>query len=176
MTRSIRIFSLTAIFFMSFALNQAVKAQNNRVSVESLSTHGTTGMTPECKAEATTFMSLAGRFPMTSNWHYVIICDEFTWKEFLRTHGQDQPGVQVYGVTYLQSKLTFIRGWALTHVDLTSGAPTPERIVAHEIGHVILNTNDDGAADRLATQWLKAANFPVYAIREAPAVVQPSAK
>lgn len=147
--------------------------QNNRISFWSAgnSENGTISM--ECAQQARIFMNSAQYFPEPSNWRFVIVCDEFTWNRFTRESGQFQPRVQVYAATNLDRRTTFIRGWHLTHVDLTMGAPTPERVVAHELAHIILNTLDDDLADRQAIAWLEAADLPVLPFFEKPTPPSP---
>ena len=144
------------------------KAQSNLVSIWSFQTHNAGPVSRECSSQAQEFLRLARSFPRPSNWQFIVVCDDFTWTQFIHRSGQYRPGVETYGSTNLSQKTTYIRGWALTHVDLPSGAPSPARIMAHELAHVILGTPDDRKADQQAIAWLKNANLPVHPIREAP--------
>jgi hypothetical protein len=160
-----RLFSIVSFVLLSLSL---AKAQNNLVTLWSFQTHEATTISRECSSQAQEFLRLAQSFPRPSNWRFVVVCDDFTWRQFIRRSGQFRPGVETYGSTNLSHKTTYIRGWALTHVDLTSGAPSPARIMAHELAHAILRTEDDRKAEEQAIAWLKNAKLPVHPIREAP--------
>jgi len=164
MARFIRLLSLIVTILwctVSFA-------QNNRVTVVSSTTSANGTIRPECQDEAGLFIALTSKFPQPSNWHFVIVCDDPSWDEFVRKSGQYKPGVIVYGTTYVQSRVTYISGWRLLHPDTFSGAPTPARIVAHEIAHVVLKTEDDTKAEAQAAIWMRNADFTVSTINEAP--------
>ena len=166
-----RIRSYCRFFFLvllALVLLSIAKAQNNLVTVWSFRAGNPSSISRECSSEAQEFLRLAQPFPLPKNWHFVVVCDDFTWKRFIRQSDQYRDGVEVYGSTNLRGSITYIRGWALTHVDLTAGAPSPARIMAHELAHVILGTPDDREAEKQATAWLRASNLPVYPIREAP--------
>jgi len=153
---------LPVLLFLSIA-----HAQDNRVTIWTFRGHDA-AISSECSNQAREFLRLAQAFPLPHDWHFILVCDDFTWRRFVRETGQYRAGVEVYGSTNLLGRITYIRGWALTHVDLTSGAPSPARIMAHELAHVILGTPDDREAEAQAIAWLRDSDLPVYPIREAP--------
>jgi len=159
-----RLFSgaLPLLLFLSLA-----HAQDNRLTIWTFRGHDT-AISSECSNQAQEFLRLTQAFPLPHDWHFILVCDDFTWQRFVRESGQYRAGVEVYGSTNLRGRITYIRGWALTHVDLTSGAPSPARIMAHELAHVILGTPDDHKAEAQAIAWLRNSALPVYPIREAP--------
>ncbi len=157
-----------SIFPLALLTLSIAEAQNNLVTIWSSQFRNAGPISRECLDQTQEFLRLARPFPYPRNWRFVVVCDEFTWKRFIRQSDQYRAGVEVYGSTNLRGKITYIRGWALTHVDLTSGAPSPARILAHELAHVILGTADDRKAEKQAIAWLEDSNLPVYPIREAP--------
>ncbi len=173
--RQLAVFTLLAVVSM-FAISAHAGAQNNRITVSSMFTKDGGAMTAECRSEAMAFMAIAKNYPQPSNWHFIIICDEPSWQDWIQKSGQYRQGVEVYGTTYLKDRVTYIRGPKLIHPDDTSGVPSPARIVAHELAHVILNTMDDDKAESQAVIWMRQASAPVNVIAEAPAMEQSNKK
>jgi hypothetical protein len=50
--------------------------------------------------------------------------------------------------TDLESKTTYVRGWALIHPFSDDLFAQPRHIVAHELGHITLNTHNEAQAER----------------------------
>jgi hypothetical protein len=117
-----------------------------------------------CVREGEAFIRIASQYPAVHNWTFYIVCTERSWRQFVRKSGQldhgvllngvayhNQPDVQVYGTTYLGSRVTYIRGYKLLYPD---PGITPDRIVAHELAHIVLNSTDEVRDDHLALQWI----------------------
>lgn len=111
-----------------------------------------------CMNEVKAFEVIAARYPRPANWRFVIVCDEASWTTVLTKLGQYDPRYEVYGSTYLDSGVTYLRGWNLTHT--SSDDPSPDRIVAHEEAHIYLHSTNDGKVETLAHQWLKGSGYP----------------
>jgi hypothetical protein len=106
----------------------------------------------ECVAEGAYFMKLLAAYPHpASGWHFVVVCDDTTWQHVMRKIGMDDDLREHYGETDIKDNLTLIRGAKLTHADM--GVP-PERIVAHELAHVMLRSIDEAKVDRQTFAWM----------------------
>lgn len=166
--------SIIALVFVAlFTLVTSASAQSNRVVMVShiKPTNGATA-TPECKAAAHAFMTYADKFPRPTNWTFNIVCDDKTWDDIIResgaaTHTSAGAGfekhIQYCGATYLNARVTYIRGWALTHP--TEQTPAPAYIVGDALGRVILNTTDDAAVSKQAMTWIKERNIKLIATK-----------
>jgi hypothetical protein len=119
---------------------------------------------PVCIQEGEAFLRIASEFPLVHQWTFYIVCDERSWHRFVRRSGQldhgvsvngvayhSRPDVQIYGTTYLQLRVSYIRGTKLLHPDL---GITPAHIVAHELAHILLNSLDEVRVDHVALSWV----------------------
>jgi hypothetical protein len=106
----------------------------------------------ECVTEGVQFMKLLSAYPHpSSGWHFAVVCDDSTWQHVMRNTGMaDGPGER-YGETDIEHNLTLIRGAKLIHADM---GVSPERIVAHELAHVMLRSTDEAKVDRQAFAWM----------------------
>jgi hypothetical protein len=93
------------------------------------------------------------------SWTWFVVCDESGWKQF-----EDHIGFtfETYGnsnmplaATDLESKTTYVRGWALIHPFSDDLFAQPRHIVAHELGHITLNTHNEARAERRGMELLK---------------------
>ncbi|MFL6305249.1 MAG: hypothetical protein ACJ72H_17090 [Candidatus Sulfotelmatobacter sp.] len=113
-------------------------------------------------------MKLLAAYPHpASGWHFVVVCDDTTWQHVMRKAGiADGPG-EHYGETDIEHNLTLIRGAKLTHADM---GVSPERIVAHELAHVMLRSADEAKVDRQAFAWMaeRRVGDPKSVIEGAP--------
>jgi hypothetical protein len=152
---------VAAFVFFSFGLPSW--AQNRVVLTEASFPQGAPPP-PVCIQEGEIFLQIAGEFPMVHRWTFYIVCDEASWRRFVRRSGQldhgiavngisyhNRPDVQVYGTTYLASRVTYIRGDKLLHPD---PGITPSHIVAHELAHIILKSPDEVRVDHVALSWM----------------------
>jgi hypothetical protein len=65
----------------------------------------------------------------------------------------------------LDAKTTYVRGWALLHPFSDDLVAQPRHIVAHELGHILLNTHDEDNAEKKVLELLKSAPSVVAATR-----------
>jgi hypothetical protein len=56
--------------------------------------------------------------------------------------------------TDLESKTTYVRGWAPIHLFSDDLFAQPRHIVAHELGHITLNTHNEAKAERRGMELL----------------------
>jgi hypothetical protein len=64
-------------------------------------------------------------------------------------------GSQPLAATDLANKTTYVRGWALLHPFSDDLVAQPKHIVAHELGHITLNTHNEAKAEKRGMELLK---------------------
>ncbi|HEY6770573.1 MAG TPA: hypothetical protein VI386_37995 [Candidatus Sulfotelmatobacter sp.] len=67
----------------------------------------------------------------------------------LETYGTSN---QPLAATDLESKTTYVRGWALIRPFIDDLFAQPRHIVAHELGHIMLNTQNESKAEKKGTE------------------------
>ncbi|MDR3734606.1 MAG: hypothetical protein P4L10_03615 [Acidobacteriaceae bacterium] len=145
---------LRAVFSLGLFLYLSAQtlAQNTVSVATDFSKPGQTA-SDTCKAEVQAFMRMATVYPHpATGWHFVIVCDESTWKIFLQKAGLNNEPGEHYGETDIDKNITVIRGWRLIHPDTLV---SPEHIVAHELAHIILHSRDEVEVDKQAQAWME---------------------
>lgn len=105
-------------------------------------------------AEVQAFRKEFVRFPKKQqDWAWVIITDDKSWSQLLRRNHTGSLNTEVYGLTDLDHHCTYLRGEALLHPD--NPEARPDRVVAHEMAHVYLNTPSETIAETTAQLWLQ---------------------
>jgi hypothetical protein len=111
----------------------------------------------ECQQESAVLAPLLAQFHSPS-WTWFVACDEAAWKKV-----EDHIGFtfETYGTsniplaaTDLESKTTYVRGWALIHPFSDDLFAQPRHIVAHELGHITLNTHNETKAEKRGMELL----------------------
>jgi hypothetical protein len=140
------------LFLLVSALRSFPSMAQNQFSLVSDFVKAGQPASPECLAEGTLFKKLLSAYPHpASGWSFVVVCDDPTWQHVMRKIGMDDDLREHYGETDIKDNLTLIRGAKLTHADM--GVP-PERIVAHELAHVMLRSIDEAKVDRQTFAWM----------------------
>ncbi len=104
----------------------------------------------ECREEAHVFATSLIRYPRPGSWHWVILCDEVGWQRFLRLTGRDEQA-EIYASTDLEGRMTYLRGDKLLYpYDLQAH---PDDIIAHELAHILLQSESEARAVDLARRW-----------------------
>jgi hypothetical protein len=105
----------------------------------------------ECQQESAVLAPLLAEFHSPS-WTWVVACDEAAWKKVEDHIGFTFETVthdsQPLAATELESKTTYVRGWALIHPFSDDLFAQPRHIVAHELGHITLSTHSEAKAER----------------------------
>jgi Zn-dependent peptidase ImmA (M78 family) len=57
-------------------------------------------------------------------------------------------------MTDLENHVTYIRGFAVVHPFNDTVEAQPEHTIAHELGHILLSTSNEGKAERKAQELL----------------------
>lgn len=92
-------------------------------------------------------------FPHPAKWTYVVLCDDSAWSSAM-TKAMSDPGQTIFGATTLDRSLTMFRGTTL--LGLGDRRITAEHLVAHELGHIMLNSHNEDRVDALALTWIHA--------------------
>jgi hypothetical protein len=111
----------------------------------------------ECQQEAAVLSPLLTQFHSPS-WTWFVACDESDWKKVedhigftFETYGTSN---QPLAATDLEAKTTYVRGWALIHPFSDDLFAQPRHIVAHELGHITLNTHNESKAEKKGMELL----------------------
>ncbi len=105
---------------------------------------------PECRQQAHIFAELLVRYPRPGSWHWILVCDEAGWRRFLRLSGRPEEA-GIYASTELDARTTYLRGAKLLCFNDIN--PSPNQIVAHELAHIWLQSDDEARSNRLARRW-----------------------
>jgi hypothetical protein len=120
-----------------------------------------------CQQEAGILAQGLIEFPRPSEWHWIIVCDDAGWNQFLlqRDHFTHESASEetIYASTDLTAHVTCLRGSTLLKPDTALAAPA--HVIAHELAHIILNTASEDRAEQQAAIWLRSRLVPalIYA-------------
>jgi hypothetical protein len=111
----------------------------------------------ECQQESAVLAPLLAQFRSPS-WTWFVVRDEAGWKQFEDHIGFTFETLGTSNIplaaTDLESKTTYVRGWALIHPLSDDLFAQPRHIVAHELGHIMLNTHNEVKAERRGMELL----------------------
>lgn len=68
--------------------------------------------------------------------------------------GQANISGKILGSTDLVNHVTYIRGFAVLHPFLDTAEAQPDHTVAHELGHIFMNTHNEDKAEKKARELL----------------------
>jgi len=101
-----------------------------------------------CLQQVEKFKAIANNYPLPAMWTFLIACDDAQWSLFLRHEGIILDGRTHYGETDIQGGMTVLRGQTLLHPD-APGA-TPDHVIAHELAHIALRSDDEDKVESVA--------------------------
>jgi hypothetical protein len=83
-------------------------------------------------------------------------CDEAAWhREELHIGQHDSVGgLLMLGTRDLENHVTYVRGFYMLHPFNDTGEAQANHTIAHELGHITLNTHDEVKAERKAKEIL----------------------
>jgi len=110
----------------------------------------------DCALQVHAAQTLIARYPHPDSWTFVVICDEPSWKYAVNDVNPLFDANQIYGVTLRRVKTTFLRGTKLLHS--FPGQPSSVYIVAHELAHIMLNSEDEATVTQAAAKWMAERN------------------
>ncbi|MCU1251559.1 MAG: hypothetical protein JWQ49_4588 [Edaphobacter sp.] len=97
---------------------------------------------------------LIAQFHGPADWTWIIACDEAAWHRIEMHTGQANVSGKILGSTDLENHVTYIRGFAVLHPFLDTAEAQPEHTIAHELGHILMNTSNETKAERKARELL----------------------
>lgn len=144
--------SIALSLFLICAMSSVAALAQNQFSYSSDFTKAGKPASKECATEVVAFMKLLSAYPHpASGWTFVVVCDEPTWQHAMERLGMADDPREHYGETDIAHSLTLIRGPKLIQPDM---GVSPERIVAHELAHVMLHSTDEAKVERQAQLWM----------------------
>ncbi|MGF7180361.1 hypothetical protein [Tunturiibacter psychrotolerans] len=129
------------------------------------STFGETGVIPvECTQEVGIVSPLLAEFHSPANWTWIVACDESAWQKIEVMSGFPKAlNGQIMGLTDLERKITYVRGWVMLHPLSPDQDAKPRHVIAHELGHVLANTRDEVKAEAKGQELMKGAQSTIAA-------------
>jgi hypothetical protein len=104
---------------------------------------------PICHQRAERVLAVVNTLPRPKKWTFYVACSPHIWQEIQSKVNWKSP----YAFTGLDDKVTFINGEIYAPDFELPDFFTPELVVAHEIGHRVLNSEDE----RKVTAWARDA-------------------
>ncbi len=134
------------------AFAQAAPPADDRSDIRIVSSFVAPGEpVPEnCRQQARAFAESLVRYPRPASWHWVLVCDEAGWSRFLRISGRGGQD-SIYASTDLAARTTYLRGAKVSAA--SDFGVEMDRVVAHELAHIRLNSDDESKAEALASLW-----------------------
>ena len=103
------------------------------------------GGTPRsCQTQVERVRATLNRLPVPDEWTFVIACSPNAWEALLRR--ADALGKTNTAFTNLEAHYTFFNGWNFS-----------ARVAAHEIGHIVGQTEDHERAEEIGMRLLRRA-------------------
>lgn len=138
-------------------LSTVCATAQNTISLASNLTREGRPASSSCQEQAAVLARELADFPRPDTWHWVIVCDDSGWRQFLRQRDgfPADMGVRkesIYASTHLAAHLTCLRGSTLLRPD--SPLAKADHVVAHELAHILLHTADEERAEQRALFWL----------------------
>ncbi len=88
--------------------------------------------------------------PAPDDWHFVVVCGEDGWKQYAAFSAQDETSLSAAAAdTDREQRVTYFREDRL-RAPQTQGL---EKLVAHEVASVLLNTHDENAIQIQMAAW-----------------------
>lgn len=122
-----------------------------------------------CSAAREMVQATATRLQAPENWHFVIVCGEQGWRDYTAVSQRGEVALEDSSAdTDLGERVTYLRESRLS-APHTHG---PQRVIAHELASIRLNTQDEQAIEAQLTLWSGTA----IASNEAAKTSLPKAK
>ena len=142
------------------ALTMFVAAANSAPSQNTTSVRSTFRKPGEpipavCLQQIEVFKAIAKNYPLPVSWKFLIACDDAQWNLFLRHEGINLDGRIHYAETDIQDGITVLRGVTLLRPDAPGAAP--DHVIAHELAHIALRSEDEDKVESMAQEWLSLA-------------------
>ena len=151
------LFLLLSLLFALAGLTRAACAQTR---IEFLSTFATHGPVPaDCAQEGDLVRKEINLYDHPASWRWIIACDEPAWKRVEAHMGQESTSsFQILAATDLETRMTYIRGWALIHPLAALVDAQPDHTIRHELGHILARSHNEVMAEKYARDLLTRRN------------------
>lgn len=113
-----------------------------------LSQHGK--VPAQCLMAGQDLIAGLNKFPHPAQWTYIVICDDASWNQIMEVNHTYQ-AKYVHGATFRAKKLTMFRGTTLRD---ENKMVTSDHVIAHELCHIFLDSDDEVKVENLALTWL----------------------
>jgi hypothetical protein len=98
---------------------------------------------------------LIAQFHGPADWTWIIACDEAAWHRIeVHIGQQNSVGGLTLGTTDLENHVTYVRGFYVLHPFNSDALAQPDHTVAHELGHILMNTPNEDNAEKKARELL----------------------
>jgi hypothetical protein len=133
-------------------LSTGIGVAQSHAKIQFYSTYSAVGAPArECRDASAIVTPLLSRFNAPSDWTFIIVCDEAAWHRVEQHIGQRDPvGGLVLGTSDLENHVTYVRGNYVLRPASIDELAQPDHTIAHELGHIRLNTHDEHKAERKA--------------------------
>ena len=103
-----------------------------------------------CSAAREMVKATATRLQAPENWHFVIVCGEQGWHDYTAVSQRGEVALEDSSAdTDLGERTTYLRESRLS----APHTQEPQRVVAHELASIHLNTQDEQAIEAQLTLW-----------------------
>jgi hypothetical protein len=141
--------SATAVLGVAILFSSALEC-DAEIKIQFLSTYAKNNVIPdECLKERKIILPLMLSYDHPANWTWIIACDEHAWDRVEVHMGQVFPTptpnvtARVLAITDLETRVTYIRGFAVLQPFTSQVEAQPEHTIAHELSHIILNSHNE---------------------------------
>jgi hypothetical protein len=146
-------FSVTVLLGVALLFASALHC-DAEIKIQFLSTFAKNNVVPdECLKERDIILPLMLSYDHPINWTWIIACDEPAWHRVEAHMGQgfinSQPYVtaRILASTDLETRVTYVRGFAVLQPFSSQVEAQPEHTIAHELSHIILNSHDEAKVE-----------------------------
>lgn len=103
-----------------------------------------------CSAAREMVKATATRLQAPENWHFVIVCGEQGWRDYTAVSQRGEVALEDSSAdTDLGERVTYLRESRLS----APRTHESQRVVAHELASIHLNTQDEHAIEAQLTLW-----------------------
>lgn len=161
---------IAAVFVAGWMLASVRVNAQAATRIQFFSSFAKSGPVPvECSQEAAIVRPLIAAYGSPGNWQWIIACDEGAWHQVEMHTGQANVSGKILGTTDLENHVTYIRGFAVLHPFLDTADAQPNHTIAHELGHILMNTRNEDKAERKAGDLMKGSSVQARVRSVSPA-------
>jgi hypothetical protein len=138
------------------ALTTATLAAHAQTHIQFYSTFSTNGVpAAECTQASVIVKPLIAQFHGPADWTWIIACDEAAWHRIeVHIGQQNSVGGLTLATTDLENHVTYVRGFYVLHPFNSDALAQPQHTIAHELGHITLNSHNEAKAEKRGMELL----------------------